>query len=494
VTRGPKPARVLLAQPHNTIMKFNLLKKPTRSSTTNLAGGEAFVETPKLELAALMLTSTLGDQFYRPGDAAAARVKQLVSQIAPTKFSAKAALYARKEAGMRSVSHLVASELAHAVKGESWTTKFFDRVVHRPDDALEILACYLATYGRPIPNALKKGLGAALARFDEYQLAKYRKTRAEISLVDVVNLVHPPHTEALRKLVNGTLAPAETWETKLTQAGAAAESDTELAELKHDVWTKLITSRKIGYFALLRNLRNVLATAPKITDAAIAMLTDERLIAKSLVLPFRFTTALEALRSSGLPNAGKVLDALSTAVDISLANVPRFHGKTLVALDGSGSMMGRPIKIGALFAATLAKANDADVMLFSDDASYVSITPRDSTLTIAAWLESKCASAGTNFHAIFQRAKRAYERIIILSDMQGWIGGHAPVESFKAWATKYRAAPRVFSFDLAGYGTLQFPQRNVFCLAGFSDKTLETLKHLDTDQSAFLRQIEAIEL
>jgi len=476
-------------------MKFNLLKqKRPRGSTTNLAGGDAFLETPKLELASLMLTSTLSDQFYCPGDATAGRLKQLIAQIADKKFTARAALYARKEAGMRSVTHLAASELAHAVKGEAWTAKFFDRVVHRPDDALEILACHLAMHGRPIPNALKKGLGAALARFDEYQLAKYRKTRAEFSLVDAVNLVHPPHTEALRKLVNGTLAPAETWETKLTQAGAAAESEAELAELKQDVWAQLITSRKIGYFALLRNLRNVLSAAPEVTDAAIAMLTDPRLIAKSLVMPFRFTTAVDALHASGLPNAGRVLEALSEAVDASLANVPRFEGKTLVALDGSASMMGRPIKIGALFAATLAKANDADVMLFSDDARYVSITRRDSTLTIAAWLEKQCASAGTNFHAIFQCAKRAYDRIIILSDMQGWIGHNTPVSTFNAWAKKYDATPKVFSFDLQGYGTLQFPQRDVFCLAGFSDKTLETLKRLDSDPAAFLRQIESIEL
>lgn len=476
-------------------MKFNFLKSQRpRGRTTNLAGGEAFVETPKLELAAMLLTSTLSDEYYRSADATAKRLKELIAQIGDKKFVAKAALYARKEAGLRSVTHLVASELASTVKGEAWTAKFYDQVVHRPDDALEILACYLATHGRPIPNALKKGLGAALARFDEYQIAKYRKTSAEITLVDLVNLVHPPHTEALRKLVNGTLAPAETWETKLTQAGAAAESEVELAELKKDVWTKLLSSRKIGYFALLRNLRNILATAPELTDDAIAMLTDERLIKKSLVMPFRFTTALEALQSSGLPNAGRVLAALSDAVDVSLANVPRFEGKTLVALDGSGSMMGRPIKIGALFTATLAKANDADVMLFSDDANYTSINKRDSTLTIAAWLERQCASAGTNFHAIFQRAKRAYDRIIILSDMQGWIGHYAPTTSFDAWAKTYDAAPKVFSFDLKGYGTLQFPQRDVFCLAGFSDKTLDTLKHLDSDQAAFLRQIEAIEL
>src|SRR6478752_5634445 len=123
--------------------------------------------------------------------------KALVAAAEDKAFVAKAAIYARTKGGMRSVSHLVAAELARGVKGAAWTKRFYDRVVHRPDDVLEILACYLATYARPIPNALKKGLGAALARFDEYQLAKYRRTSAEITLVDLVNLVHPPHTEAL---------------------------------------------------------------------------------------------------------------------------------------------------------------------------------------------------------------------------------------------------------------------------------------------------------
>ncbi len=166
-------------------MKFNFLNsKRPRAQTTNLAGGDAFVETPKLELASLLLTSTLGDQAYRSGGTTAGRIKQLVSELSDKKFAAKAALYARKEAGLRSVTHLVASELAHSVKGQAWTAKFYDRVVHRPDDALEILACYLAAHGRPIPNSLKRGLSAALARFDEYQLAKYRRTRAEITPVD----------------------------------------------------------------------------------------------------------------------------------------------------------------------------------------------------------------------------------------------------------------------------------------------------------------------
>lgn len=477
-------------------MKFNtLLKRAMRGSTTNLAGGRAFTQSPKDEFVSILLTATLDDQFYRSGDATTVRLKELIALTGDKAFAAKAAIYARTKAGMRSGSHLVAAELARAVKGASWTKRFYDRVVHRPDDALEILSCYLATYARPIPNALKKGLGAALARFDEYQLAKYRRDSAELKLVDAVNLLHPPHSEPLRKLVRGELAPAETWETKLTQAGARGEDEEEVAALKGAAWDDLIASRKLGYFALLRNLRNILEQAPQCVDAALAMLVDKRLIAKSLVLPFRYLTALEAVQASGLPRAGDVLAALSDAADAALANVPRFEGRTLVALDGSGSMNGRPLAVGALFAAVLAKANaGATVMVFSNDAEFVALNRRDSTLTLARQIAGRAPKGGTNFHAIFQRAKSACERIVILSDMQGWIGHDAPTATFAAYKQRTAADPRVFSFDLAGYGTLQFPERNVFCLAGFSDKALQTMRFLEEDKGALLREIEAIEL
>ena len=477
-------------------MKFNTPKTHPCADTTNFAGGDAFRETPKLELAALMLTATLGDGFYRTGDQTVARARALIAQTTDKRFVAKAALYARKEAGMRSITHLAAGELARQVKGEAWTAPFFARVVHRPDDALEILAYQLGVYGRPVPNALKKGLGAALARFDEYQLAKYRRADADLTLVDAVNLLHPPHTEALRKLINGTLPPAATWETRLTQAGQQhAEDSDALAAAKAETWRDLLANRKLGYFALLRNLRNILVQAPELTDLVVATLTDARLIRRSLVLPFRFTTALEALHDANLAHAGVVLAALSAAVDVSLDNVPRFEGRTLVALDGSGSMMGRPIKIGALFAAALAKGNaGADVLLFSTGAKYVSLNRRDSTLTLAGWLEAQCEAAGTNFHAVFETARGAYDRIIILSDMQGWIGGHAPTAAFAKYKAQHHCDPKVYSFDLAGLGTLQFPERHVYCLAGWSDKTLDTLQMLDSDAHGLVSRIEAIEL
>ncbi len=475
--------------------KFSILRALTRRNpapdTVNFAGGQAFTQTAKLEFVSALLTTFLKDEFYRSEPQTMATIRSLLVKIDDPRFAAQAAIYVRHTHGMRSVSHLVAGELAKSVKGARWSKEFFDRVVRRPDDALEILGYYLAVHGRPIPNSLKKGLGAALARFDEHQLAKYRRDHGTFKLVDAVNLVRPCATPALSKLVRGELAPAETWETKLTQAGKA-ETAEDVAAAKTQAWGELVRERKLGYLALLRNVRNILTHAPESIDALCTQLADEPAVRRSLVFPFQFLTAVEVLKQGNLPGADRVMDALNTAVDHSLANVPRFEGRTLIALDSSGSMVGQPQAIGSLFAATLVKAMGADLMLFSDDARYVSLNRRDSTLSAAKSIPF--ISGGTNFHAIFQRANRAYDRIVILSDMQGWIGGGAPLQPFADYQRRYSVAPRVFSFDLKGYGTMQFPQERVYCLAGWSDRVFEIMQKLDLDPAALVREVEAVPL
>ena len=227
-------------------------------------------------------------------------------------------------------------------------------------------------------------------------------------------------------------------------------------------------------------------------SADLIRLADERAVRKSLVFPFQFLSAVDVLKQGNLPGASRVMDALNQAIDHSLANVPNFGGNTLVALDSSGSMVGRPQTIGSLFAATLVKATGADLMLFSDDARYVTLNRRDTTLTAAQSIPF--ISGGTNFNAIFQRANRAYDRIVILSDMQGWIGAGAPVQPFADYKTRYSVTPRVFSFDLKGYGTLQFPQERVYCLAGWSDRVFEIMQKLDRDPEALVRDVESVPL
>jgi 60 kDa SS-A/Ro ribonucleoprotein len=44
-------------------MRFNTSNKNKSRDTVNLVGGEAFTESDKLELASILLTSTLQDQY-----------------------------------------------------------------------------------------------------------------------------------------------------------------------------------------------------------------------------------------------------------------------------------------------------------------------------------------------------------------------------------------------------------------------------------------------
>ena len=472
-----------------------------RTRTTNLAGGDAYVESPKLELVSILLTSFVQDQFYRGASNTMERAKELIGKIDPL-FAAKAAVFARNEYGMRSISHFVAGEIGHSTKGADWTKRFFSKVVRRVDDITEILAYYLSTYGKPLPNSMKKGLADAFGKFDTYQLAKYRAEGKAMSLIDAVNLVHPKpnrkNAKALKALVEGTLRSEDTWESRLTKAGQEAETEEQKVEMKKDAWADLIKSRKIGYFALLKNLRNILEQAPEIVPDAVELLKDESMIRKSLVLPFRFSTAIEEIQKVTWSGVTDILRALNEALEISISNVPKFDGKTLVVVDESGSMRGRPIEMASLFASILVKSNDCHLMLFSNDARYLMVNPMDSLLTIRQIITKDFVGAGTNFVAPFARAAHPYDRIILLSDMQGWMrtlyGGNLPGPAFGQYKKRFNVNPYVYSWDLQGYGSLQLPERNVFCIAGFSEKVFDMMKMLEQDRQALVHTIEQVEI
>lgn len=471
--------------------RFNEKSKGVK--TTNLAGGEAYAQSPELELISILLTSFANDQFYKSAKDTFETLKQLISK-SDKQFVAKAAVYARTVFGMRSITHVVASELAKHIPGQPWAKDFYEAIVYRPDDMMEILSYHTANNGK-VPNSIKKGFAKAFDKFDKYKLAKYRGENKGFKLIDVVNLVHPipveSNAEAIRALTKGELKSFDTWETELTKAGQEASNDDEKAEFKKEVWINLVREKKIGYFALLRNLRNIIEQAPEVITEALVSLENETMIKKSLVLPFRFTTAFEEIQKlTDGKIVREVLMSLNKAVDIAVSNVPKFAGETLVVLDESGSMSGRPAQIGALFSAVLVKSNNADLMTFSDNARYQNVNPMDSTITIANSI--KFASGGTNFHSIFQKSNKKYDRIIILSDMQGWVGHNTPHAEYAAYKKSYDANPFIYSFDLAGHGSMQFPEQNVFCLAGFSEKVFSVMALMEQDKKAMLNEIKKL--
>lgn len=480
--------------------RFNTNLEKGKTLTTNLAGGEAYKQTDELALVSILLTSFVNDQFYRNAKTSLDELKKLASKIKDKEFVAKSAIFARDRFGMRSITHALAAELASEVSGNEWAKNFYDKVVVRVDDMTEILSYYL-TYktnkdNPKFPNSLKRGFAKAFDKFDSYQLSKYSGSNKDVKLVDIVNIVHPipceRNNEALKSLIKGELKNTETWEAKLSQVGQIAESEEDLAQLKSDAWKDLLDSKRLGYFAALRNARNIINQAPDCVGKLCDLLTNEKMIKGSRVLPFRFSTAYEEISKLGSSkDVRDVLIAINKALDISVCNVPIFDGETLVVVDVSGSMK-RFSNIASLFAAVLAKSNNCDVMTFDGDARYVNYNPMDSVLTIRD--SFKFTGGTTDFHKIFIRANKKYDNIIILSDMMGWVGYNSPTKEFNDYKNKFNVNPHVFSWDLQGYGTLQFPENQVYCLAGFSEKVFDIINLLKTDRNALINEIKSIEL
>lgn len=380
--------------------KFNETKK---NDVRNLAGGKAYKESDEMQLASLLLTSFGDDKHYQKEKDIYSQLEQLIA-VCDKEFVAKAIIYARKQFGMRTITHIASSMLAKHIGGMEWGSRFFDKVINRVDDMTEIVACHLSRKQK-LTNAMKKGFSSALGRFDDYQLAKYKG-----------------ENKALNALLN------------------------------------------------------------------------ESAIKKSLVLPFRFSTAYDEMSKID----SDAMRAVSKACEIACSNVPKLDGKTLIALDVSGSMSScRVADIASLFTAVLLKSNDCDLITFADDAKYRIVDPYNSVMTIKNAIRYACG--GTNFESVFRVANKRYDRVILLSDMQAWLQDSWYAKSPKAAYERYKREFNVpnckfYSFDLAGYGTMQMPQQDVYCLAGFSDKIFDIMKLVESDKNALVNTIKAVEL
>mgnify|MGYP006935470909 CR=1 FL=1 len=494
-------------QPLKTDTKNVIKSKPVK----NLAGGHAYSTSDRYELVSLLLTSFAKSKFHENADNQLERLTEIANRMianGDAEYLAKAALYARREFGMRSITHALASKIGSAVQAD-WKRKFFEVFPYRVDDITEVMAHYFQNYAvgkagkyRAIPSAMKAGFAKAFDKFDAYQLAKYRGEGKLVTLVDAVNLLHPKpvdrNREAFEKLVAGTLKNTDTWEAKVSAAGNEAENADEFKDLKGNAFADLLREKRLGYLALVRNLRNILETAPEMVEEVCDLLTNESQIAKSLVFPFTYLDAFVELDKIPVNNKAfatikqKVMDTLSKALEISARNIPEFPGNTLVVLDDSGSMTTgqnpTPAKAGGVFMAMIKSRNpNADTMVFGGTARYCTLKGKN-ILEMANSLEFR--SGSTNAGTIFQTANKRYDRIIIISDMQSWANSYSVDTYLNRYKAEYGANPRIYSFDLGGHGTTLFPSENVFLLAGFSDKAITFLTSLERDKNLLLETIE----
>jgi 60 kDa SS-A/Ro ribonucleoprotein len=384
-------------------------------NAVNAAGTPVRSVAKHAQLTRLVMANMLWeDQFYVDGKTTAQAIQELVKEVPATQVAALAAK-ARGEFKLRHVPLLLTRELARIgkLKAADLTS-----VIQRPDEMSEFLSIYWKEGKSPLSNQVKLGLAEAFKKFNEFQLAKWDKNSAAVSLRDVMFLTHPKpdnaEQEALfKKLANQELETPKTWETELSAGKDKAATFTQLMEEK-----------SLGALAFLRNLRNMSQSG-----------VDEQLIRQygaslnvDKVLPFRFIAAARIVP--------QFEDMLEQMMFRALASAPKIPGKTVLLVDVSGSMFGTNVSSksdldrfdAAAALAVLCREVCEQVEIFSFSDSAKRVAPRRGFALIEAIRDSQMHGGTRLGHSLnnISASTTGADRTIVFTDEASYDQPGAP--------------------------------------------------------------------
>ena len=427
-------------------------------------GGAVYEKSPVNEWMNMLFSSFMEDKFYESALDQQERFIELTNKMADAygyEFVAKAAVFARNELGMRSISQLVAAWLNNKTFDNK--RQFYRAFMHRPDDVAEIFAAVDFLWGKKSrSHALVRGAADYLSTLKPQTLAKYKLNSRDYNMYDLINITHA-YSKAIDDYKNDRLDKADTWEVKI--AGA------ENVEQKNQEWHRLVEEHKLGYMALIRNLNNILDSGVSqdwIDTFLVPQIINENSITKSLMFPYRFYTAYKNLKIHNL----SIDFALGKAFSIAAKyNAPQLEGASGIILDVSGSMED-PIsrnsnitikEVGACFAVVLLISNpNCTIVKFGTTAKTYIYSPLDNPFTtIRQICNNDGCGYGTSIVPAFREMSKyiGLKRIFVISDMQvmdassftwSYYGRHN--DATKVYNTEFKDLP-LYSFDLGNYHT-----------------------------------------
>ncbi|MFC4910763.1 TROVE domain-containing protein [Actinomadura gamaensis] len=471
-------------------------------------GAPGFARDTKSELFLLAVSNMVGEQtFYERADDRDGRFRDLVREVAvdDVDWLTRMVGWLRDSAGMRSASVVAAAEgvaARLAADASGGNRALIRAALRRADEPGELLAYWRSRYGRTLPQPVKRGVAdGARALYTERSLIKY--DTGTVRFADVLELTHPRAADGRqgdlfrhaidRRHGRGDDVPASLTMLRARAAllalpprerrdlltrpdaadilAAAGMTWESLAgwlggPLTAAFWERIVPS--MGYFALLRNLRNFdkAGVSDELAAGIAARLADPANVARSRVLPMRFLAAHRATGSL------RWAWPLEQALNASLANVPALPGRTLILVDRSGSMFGRlsarsdltSADAAAVFGTALAlRAEHADLVQFGTHHEPIPFRRGDSVLTI---VQRFANLGGTETAAAVRAHYRGHDRVVIVTDEQVWgtVRGREPTRSVPDRVP-------VYTWNLVGYrhghGPSGTPTRHTF--AGLSD-------------------------
>jgi hypothetical protein len=318
---------------------------------------------------------------------------------------------------------LVVAANMKELKGSGLIRQFAPTIIGRADEVSTQLAYQLDNFGKPVPNSLRRAWKDYLSKATEYQLAKYRMENREVKTVDVANLAMGTgfygYDTPIGKLMRGELSlggDIKTWESIISAGGK---------------WDDAV--EVMGHMALLRNIRNLVehkVPTSKWLDKLVETAKTGR------QLPFRYFSAYMA--NKGAPV--KVLDAIETCLELSIGNLPRLKGKSLILTDNSGSARGTCTselgtvsyaQIGNLMGVLTGKVSEEGLVgTFGDRLACIEISKKHPILSQMEQIDKIGKTVGlateNGIWLALDKAikhKEHWDNIFIYSDMQAGHGG-----------------------------------------------------------------------
>ena len=506
-------------------MSFNQILKEEKF-VLNHEGAKVYKPSPEMELYTLVCTMALQPKFYEMPEKQIERVASLVASV-NAEFVAKLAVYARREMHLRSVPLLLVVELARVHSGDNLVGRTIEQVIMRADEIMELLMCYQWRNPQPgikklgkLSHQVQVGLQAAFNKFDEYQFAKYNRSNLEVKLRDALFLIHPKAKDDAQqiifdKIVNDTLETPYTWETELSALGTEQFDSKEAKQTAiARKWCELVASGKLGYMALMRNLRNILEAH---VDEQTLMDVAERIanpqeVARAKQFPFRYLAAYKELVNVPSANTPLLLDALENAASVSADGIVGFspESRVMIACDMSGSMR-HPVstnskimyyEVGNMLAMLLQNRCKKVISGIFADSWKVVNHPHTPILGNTCSISSRIGELGYGTYGAkplewLLKENVVVDKVIFFTDCQFWGESDFGKYFLKVWNEYKSISPnaKLYLFDLAGYGHLpiEFPREDVVLVAGWSDRIFDMLAAVENG-SDVIEEIKKIEL
>ena len=284
-------------------------------SKTFEGGNSSRIDAAEQLKRSTMATMLWEDGFYEDGVKIADRIFNL-TKLVDKDTALKIMLEAKYGQKLRHAPLLIAVAMSEM----GWLKKeHVNEIITRADELPEFLSMYWMNGKRPVSHQIRKGLGLAFQKFNEYQLAKYDRAKS-VKLRDVLRIVRPTpkdkeQSDLWKRLISGELKTPDTWEVALS-SGAN----------KKETFEKMLQEQNLGDLAFIRNMRNMIQSG--VNSDLIKKSFAERKWSK--ILPFQFISAAR--------HAPNYEPEIENAMLKCMTDLEKIQGKVTVMVDVSGSM------------------------------------------------------------------------------------------------------------------------------------------------------------